>query len=60
MPKLRRTGLFSATMSDDVESLVRVGMRNPVRITVRQKGIEADDRKTPALLSNYFLVSITI
>lgn len=30
-------GLFSATQTDEVEALVRAGLRNPVRITVREK-----------------------
>jgi ATP-dependent RNA helicase DDX55/SPB4 len=31
----RRTALFSATMTKEVEDLVRAGLRNPVRLTVR-------------------------
>lgn len=34
-PKQRRTGLFSATMSDALGQLVRVGLRNPVRVVVK-------------------------
>ena len=34
LPKQRRTGLFSATQTDAVDQLIKVGMRNPVRITV--------------------------
>ena len=30
-------GLFSATQTDEVESLMRAGLRNPVRVTVREK-----------------------
>ena len=30
-------GLFSATQTDEVEALVRAGLRNPVRVTVREK-----------------------
>ncbi|RMX41158.1 hypothetical protein pdam_00013982 [Pocillopora damicornis] len=37
LPKQRRTGLFSATQTDEVEALVRAGLRNPVRVTVREK-----------------------
>ncbi|GAA5967409.1 hypothetical protein JCM11641_000540 [Rhodosporidiobolus odoratus] len=61
-PKQRRTGLFSATMSDALSQLVRVGMRNPVRVVVRveakiaAKGTgvagTSGDRKVPALLQN--------
>ena len=35
LPKQRRTGLFSATMTDALSELVRVGLRNPVRIVVK-------------------------
>lgn len=35
LPKLRRTGLFSATQTEAVEELARAGLRNPVRVEVR-------------------------
>ncbi|GLT89228.1 hypothetical protein SLE2022_072210 [Rubroshorea leprosula] len=35
LPKLRRTGLFSATQTEAVEELAKAGLRNPVRIEVR-------------------------
>lgn len=35
LPKQRRTGLFSATQTQEVKELARAGMRNPVSITVR-------------------------
>ena len=38
IPKQRRTGLFSASMSDAVDELIRVGLRNPMRISVRVQG----------------------
>ncbi|KAJ6656725.1 hypothetical protein lerEdw1_003612 [Lerista edwardsae] len=34
LPKQRRTGLFSATQTQEVENLVRAGLRNPVRISI--------------------------
>ncbi|KHJ46548.1 DEAD/DEAH box helicase [Trichuris suis] len=34
LPKTRRTGLFSATMPERMEELVKAGMRNPIRIVV--------------------------
>ncbi|BGP14630.1 hypothetical protein JCM10213_002202 [Rhodosporidiobolus nylandii] len=64
-PKQRRTGLFSATMSDALSQLVRVGMRNPVRVVVKvqAKAVEAKgkdgatgDRKIPTLLQNGYVV----
>ncbi|KAK0531078.1 ATP-dependent rRNA helicase spb4 [Tilletia horrida] len=35
LPKQRRTGLFSATMTDALGELVRIGLRNPVRVVVK-------------------------
>ncbi|KAI9298554.1 DEAD-domain-containing protein [Neoconidiobolus thromboides FSU 785] len=35
IPKQRRTGLFSATMTDDLSELVRLGLRNPVKVVVK-------------------------
>ncbi|KAG9124356.1 ATP-dependent rRNA helicase spb4 [Ceratobasidium sp. 392] len=62
LPKQRRTGLFSATMTDALSELVRVGLRNPVRIVVkvenkkRKAGEEAvAERRTPATLQNSFI-----
>ncbi|KAG7499744.1 ATP-dependent RNA helicase DDX55 [Solea senegalensis] len=55
LPKQRRTGLFSATQTQELEKLVRAGLRNPVRITVKEKGVAATaTQKTPSRLSNYY------
>ncbi|XP_062409705.1 ATP-dependent RNA helicase DDX55 [Sardina pilchardus] len=55
LPKQRRTGLFSATQTQELEKLVRAGLRNPVRIAVKEKGVAASNsQKTPARLSNYY------
>lgn len=49
LPKQRRTGLFSASISEAVDQLVRVGLRNPVKIAVKVKGAGGtDDQRTPA------------
>jgi ATP-dependent RNA helicase DDX55/SPB4 len=60
LPKQRRTGLFSATMTDAdaLSELVRVGLRNPARIVVkvqtkrRRKGEDdtgvVEERRIPA------------
>ena len=57
LPKQRRTGLFSATQTQELEKLVRAGHRNPVRITVKEKGVAATaTQKTPARLCNYYFV----
>ncbi|KAL7848141.1 hypothetical protein AOLI_G00228590 [Acnodon oligacanthus] len=60
LPKQRRTGLFSATQTQELEKLVRAGLRNPVRITVKEKGVAASsEQKTPARLSNYYTICRT-
>lgn len=57
LPKQRRTGLFSATQTDEVEALVRAGLRNPVRITVREKFSKSkSEQRTPSTLSNFYTV----
>ncbi|KDR83717.1 hypothetical protein GALMADRAFT_86191 [Galerina marginata CBS 339.88] len=69
LPKQRRTGLFSATMTDAdaLSELVRVGLRNPARITVkvqskkvkkgtdREKGDVIEERRIPANLQNFYV-----
>ncbi|XP_062999924.1 ATP-dependent RNA helicase DDX55 [Elgaria multicarinata webbii] len=57
LPKQRRTGLFSATQTQEVENLVRAGLRNPVRISVKEKGMAASNtQKTPTRLQNYYMI----
>ena len=55
LPKQRRTGLFSATQTDELEKLIRAGLRNPVRITVKQTGSAAEQR-TPSTLKSFYMV----
>ncbi|KAJ1417714.1 RNA helicase, DEAD-box type, Q motif [Sesbania bispinosa] len=43
LPKLRRTGLFSATQTEAVEELSKAGLRNPVRVEVRAETKSAND-----------------
>ncbi|XP_066465854.1 ATP-dependent RNA helicase DDX55 [Tiliqua scincoides] len=60
LPKQRRTGLFSATQTQEVENLVRAGLRNPVRISVKEKGMAASNtQKTPTRLENYYMICKT-
>ncbi|XP_075966975.1 ATP-dependent RNA helicase DDX55 [Anarhichas minor] len=58
LPKQRRTGLFSATQTQELEKLVRAGLRNPVRIAVKEKGVAASAivQKTPSRLCNYYTI----
>ncbi|KAF2153156.1 DEAD-domain-containing protein [Myriangium duriaei CBS 260.36] len=56
LPKQRRTGLFSASMSEALDQLIRVGLRNPVKIAVRVKSATgALDKKTPASLQMSYI-----
>lgn len=43
LPKQRRTGLFSATLTTELKTLMKTGMRNPVHVCVRRK--QAEDPK---------------
>lgn len=53
LPKQRRTGLFSATMTEAIGDLVRTGLRNPVRITVK---VESAARIPTQLSIHYKIV----
>jgi ATP-dependent RNA helicase DDX55/SPB4 len=57
LPKQRRTGLFSASVSEAVGEIVRVGLRNPVKIAVRVKSAGGDDKRTPASLQMSYLLT---
>lgn len=59
LPKQRRTGLFSATMTEAVSELVRTGLRNPVRVVVKVTGFKKGlEKRTPASLQiGYMVVS---
>ncbi|XP_037038471.1 probable ATP-dependent RNA helicase DDX55 homolog [Bradysia coprophila] len=52
MPRQRRTGLFSATQTKEVQDLMRAGLRNPVMVSVREKAATS----TPLLLQNYYMI----
>lgn len=65
LPKQRRTGLFSATQTKQLEDLVRAGMRNPATISVRVNSTAASAldgssssgfQKTPTRLENSYCV----
>lgn len=59
LPKQRRTGLFSASVSEAVGEIIRVGLRNPVKIEVKVKmkdGAILEDRRTPASLQMSYTV----
>lgn len=56
LPKQRRTGLFSATMTDAISELARIGLRNPVRVVVKVEA-KTSERRTPASLENMYHIS---
>ncbi|KAJ8910503.1 hypothetical protein NQ315_012350 [Exocentrus adspersus] len=53
LPRQRRTGLFSATQTKEVENLIRAGLRNPVLVSVAAKATQS----TPELLENFYIVT---
>ncbi|CAG8470508.1 13989_t:CDS:2, partial [Acaulospora colombiana] len=49
LPKQRNTGLFSATMTDGLAEVVRVGLRNPVRVVVKVEDVISKvEQRTPS------------
>ncbi|XP_063628304.1 probable ATP-dependent RNA helicase DDX55 homolog [Cydia splendana] len=52
LPRQRRTGLFSATQTKQLQDLVRAGLRNPVVVSVKEKSTIS----TPLLLENYYVI----
>ena len=58
LPKQRRTGLFSATMSEACNNLIKAGLRNPYKVTIQVKGVENIEQKYPETLNmKYMIVS---
>ncbi|KAI0136888.1 P-loop containing nucleoside triphosphate hydrolase protein [Xylariales sp. AK1849] len=61
LPKQRRTGLFSASVSEAVGEIIRVGLRNPVKIAVKVKSLKTggiiEERRTPISLQMSYLVT---
>ncbi|KAL1877591.1 hypothetical protein VTK73DRAFT_8500 [Phialemonium thermophilum] len=60
LPKTRRTGLFSASVNDAVQEIIRVGLLYPHKITVRVKSLkngDVVDKRTPASLDIKYLVT---
>lgn len=60
LPRMRRTGLFSATQVGLKEWTHRAGLRNPVWVNVAVTSNSQDqtsrDQATPASLENYYIV----
>ncbi|KAL9654268.1 hypothetical protein ABK040_010300 [Willaertia magna] len=57
LPKQRRTGLFSATQTSELDDLIRAGLRNPVRIVVSERSNLNNSKATavPSQLTNYYI-----
>lgn len=52
LPRLRRTGLFSATQTKELQQLIRVGLRNPALVVVKEKS----NVSTPINLNNSYVI----
>lgn len=58
LPKQRRTGLFSASVTEAVDQIIRVGLRNPVRVVVKVKSEDgSSEKRTPASLQMCYIVT---
>lgn len=55
LPRQRRTGLFSATQTKELEAIMRAGLRNPVLVSVKEKVV--NPKSTPMSLSNYYVLT---
>lgn len=59
LPKQRRSGLFSASVSEAVDQIIRVGLRNPVKVAVKVRGASGvEERRTPARYGSVDFCSI--
>ncbi|KAI3908569.1 hypothetical protein MKW92_033921 [Papaver armeniacum] len=59
LPKLRRTGLFSATQTEAVGELAKAGLRNPVRVEVKTEAkddLASASSKTPLGLEMEYMI----
>jgi ATP-dependent RNA helicase DDX55/SPB4 len=56
LPKQRRTSLFSATLTEGVEELVRTGLRDPVKVSVQISYSDTQNQSTPNTLENFYMI----
>lgn len=54
LPKQRRTGLFSATQTQEVKALARAGLRNPATISVQ---VANNTQIIPSTLHNFYRIA---
>lgn len=56
LPKQKRAGLFSATISDAVGEIARLGLRNPVKVVVKV-GSGASEQRIPSSLGISYAIT---
>ncbi|QPG74403.1 hypothetical protein FOA43_001731 [Brettanomyces nanus] len=56
LPRQRRTGLFSATVSSAGNDIFKTGMTNPVKITVNSSSLPGADSTVPTSLGLCYMV----
>ena len=58
LPKQRRTGLFSATISSAGNTIFRTGMNNPVKVQVKSKNYFGEQSNSPKSLQlSYMMIN---
>lgn len=57
LPKQRRTGLFSATQTQQVQALARAGLRNPIKVAVKVQAKSKALQSTPTSLEINYLIA---
>lgn len=56
LPKQRRTGLFSATLSSAGDTIFRTGMNNPVKVQVKSKNSLGEQVNAPKSLQLSYIM----
>lgn len=56
LPKQRRTGLFSATISSAGDTIFKTGMNNPVRVQVKTKNFLGEQQNSPTSLQLSYML----
>ena len=56
LPKQRRTGLFSATISSAGDTIFKTGMNNPVKVQVKTKNFLGEQQNAPTSLQLSYMM----
>lgn len=56
LPKQRRTGLFSATVSSAGDAIFKTGMNNPVKVQVKTKNFLGEQQNAPTSLQLSYML----